>query len=47
MVDRPDLARSLREVIEVFDRVWYGFQSLDGQAYARYVRRVDELRNQQ
>lgn len=41
---QPALAATLREVIDVFDRVWYGFQPLDAASYARYETRVAELR---
>lgn len=42
----PALATMLREVIDVFDRVWYGYQPLDEATYARYAARVAELRRQ-
>jgi len=41
---KPGVAVPLRDVIDVFDRVWYGFESVDEQAYRSYVERVDELR---
>ena len=41
---QPELAGSLRDVIDVFDRVWYGFESVDDEAYRSYVKHVDELR---
>lgn len=41
---QPALAVALREVIDVFDRVWYGFQPLDAASYARYESHVAELR---
>ncbi|MCI0394212.1 MAG: DUF4129 domain-containing protein [Chloroflexi bacterium] len=46
LAHRPELAATLRDVIDVFDRVWYGFQPLDEAAYARYETRVGELRRQ-
>lgn len=42
----PELASTLRDVVEVFDRVWYGYQLLDAAAYARYAERVADLRRQ-
>ncbi len=42
----PPLARSLRAVVEVFDRVWYGFEPVDQAAYADYLEHVNELRRQ-
>lgn len=41
---QPALAATLREVIDVFDRVWYGYQPVDAATYARYQARVAELR---
>jgi hypothetical protein len=41
---KPELAKPLRDVIDVFDRVWYGFEGVDEQTYRSYVERVDELR---
>jgi len=40
---RPELANPLRDVIDVFDRVWYGFESVDEQTYRSYRERVEEL----
>ena len=41
---KPELAKPLRDVIDVFDRVWYGFEGVDEETYQSYVERVDELR---
>lgn len=41
---KPELANPLRDVIDVFDRVWYGFESVDETTYQSYVKQVDELR---
>ena len=41
---KPGLATPLRDVIDVFDRVWYGFESVDEQTYQSYLQHVDELR---
>lgn len=41
---RPELANPLREVIDVFDRVWYGFESVDENTYQSYMEHVEELR---
>lgn len=46
VADKPELARHLREVVEVFDRVWYGYQPLDAAAYARYAEHVAALEKQ-
>lgn len=43
---KPELADTLRDVIDVFDRVWYGFQSLDEKAFSHYAGRVEQLRQQ-
>lgn len=44
VASKPELAKPLRDVIDVFDRVWYGFENVDQQTYQSYVERVDELR---
>jgi uncharacterized protein DUF4129 len=43
MASHPELANPLRDVIEVFDRVWYGFESVDEQTYQSYREHVEEL----
>lgn len=43
---RPELVAILREVVDVFDRVWYGYQPLDQADYGRYAARVEALRHQ-
>ncbi len=43
---RPEVATPLREVVDVFDAVWYGFQPLDQQRYAHYEQQVAQLRRQ-
>ena len=42
----PQLSAPLRDVIEVFDRVWYGFQTLDEDGFQHYIQKVDQLREQ-
>ena len=42
----PHLSAPLHDVIDVFDRVWYGFQPLDQDGFKHYVEKVDELREQ-
>jgi hypothetical protein len=41
---KPAVADPLRNVIDVFDRVWYGFESVDEKTYQSYVEHVEELR---
>jgi hypothetical protein len=41
---RPELANPLHDVIDVFDRVWYGFEAVDENTYRSYVEHVEELR---
>ncbi|MEZ4511834.1 MAG: DUF4129 domain-containing protein [Chloroflexota bacterium] len=41
---RPELAAILQEVVEVFDRVWYGFQPLGQSDYDRYAAQVEALK---
>jgi hypothetical protein len=43
---KPELATVLRDVIEVFDRVWYGFESLSEADYNRYAEQVATLKEQ-
>jgi hypothetical protein len=40
----PELRANLREVILVFDRVWYGNQPIDEADYQAYLGQVAELR---
>lgn len=46
LASQPELAAVLRDVIEVFDRVWYGFHALEPTEYDWYVERVDLLKRQ-
>jgi hypothetical protein len=41
---KPELAKPLSDVIDVFDRVWYGYDSVDEETYQSYLKHVDELR---
>lgn len=41
--DRPELAGHLKEVVDTFDRVWYGFQPLDEADYQEYAEHVTAL----
>lgn len=41
---RPELAAILQEVVELFDRVWYGFQPLGQGDYERYAAQVEALK---
>ncbi len=42
----PELFAVLYEVIDVFDRVWYGYQPLNEAEYTHYATRVAELKRQ-
>jgi hypothetical protein len=44
LTHRPDLATLLREVVDVFDRVWYGYQPLSEGEYGRFADRVQTLK---
>jgi hypothetical protein len=44
--DQPELETPLRNVVEVFDRVWYGYQPLDDHDYQYYEQQVEMLRQQ-
>ena len=41
---RPELANPLRDVVDVFDRVWYGYEPVDEQTFQSYLKHVEELR---
>lgn len=42
---QPQLAPVLREIVNVFDRSWYGLQTPDEQTYEQFIRHVRQLRN--
>lgn len=42
--DRPELAATLADLIEVFERVWYGFQRIDQVTFSSYLSRVQSIR---
>jgi len=42
----PQIAVLLHSVIDVFDRVWYGFQPLDAETYQLYTEQVTRLKEQ-
>ncbi len=44
VADRPELLGTLQSIVDVFDRVWYGFQTLDDAGYSRYLAQVNELK---
>lgn len=44
VVDHPQLAARLREIIEIFERTWYGLHMPDAQTYAKFERQVHSLR---
>lgn len=44
---KPEMAAIFRDVVTVFDRVWYGYRPLDEKAYTWYADRVEELQRQQ
>lgn len=46
LAHRPDLAAVLRDVVDVFDRVWYGFQPLSEGEYGRFADQVHALKQQ-
>jgi hypothetical protein len=43
---QPEVAVILRDVISVFDRVWYGFQPLEQTEYEQYAQQVEILKKQ-
>jgi len=44
VASKPVLANPLRSVIDLFDRVWYGFEEVDEKTYQAYVVHVEKLR---
>jgi hypothetical protein len=44
---RPEMATIFLDVVNVFDRVWYGYQALDEDSYNHYADQVVELQRQQ
>ena len=44
VANNPNLAAILRDVIEVFDRVWYGFQPIEAEEYDTYAQQVEVLK---
>ncbi len=44
VVNSPELAQPLSEVIEVFDNVWYGYHTLEEESFKHYSKRVEELK---
>jgi hypothetical protein len=47
VADSPTLSQPLRDVINVFDDVWYGFHSMDEDSFRRFSRRVEELKEKE
>ncbi|MBK9050501.1 MAG: DUF4129 domain-containing protein [Chloroflexi bacterium] len=46
MTDKPETAQGLGDVVEVFDRVWYGYEPIDDGEYTSYQDQVEQLRQQ-
>lgn len=44
--ERPEMAAIFADVVDVFDRVWYGFQTIDADTYESYAQRVSDLQRQ-
>jgi hypothetical protein len=40
----PALVSSLRPVVETFDRIWYGFESVSPEEFNAYLEQVNEVR---
>jgi hypothetical protein len=41
---QPGVAAHLGEIIDLFDRVWYGYQAVDESGYTRYNDQIQALR---
>lgn len=46
VLSQPQVETPLRAVVDVFERVWYGYQPLNDQEYQYYERQVGKLRQQ-
>ena len=46
VANNPEVAANLGELVNVFDRVWYGYQPIDQVTFERYTARVASLRRQ-
>lgn len=44
--DQPSLSGRLQGVVDIFDRVWYGFQKIDQETFEQYSEQVEDLRKQ-
>jgi hypothetical protein len=44
---RPELSSHLGSVIDVFDRVWYGFETVDEDTFQSYTKHVERLRGKE
>lgn len=44
--DKPEMAQVLGDVVNVFDRVWYGYEPIDDGEYSSYQEQVERLRQQ-
>jgi hypothetical protein len=44
--DQPGLQQPLKNVVEVFDQVWYGYQPLDQDTYEQYEADVQQIKEQ-
>ncbi len=43
VANQPSLAAPLKDVVDVFDQVWYGYHSMDEESLKEYAARVNEL----
>jgi hypothetical protein len=41
---QPQLFELLRPIVNIFDRVWYGFAPVDEARYQKFVQLVDQIR---
>ena len=41
----PEIAGTLQKIVDVFDRVWYGFYEVDSAEYQTYAERIEKLRS--
>jgi hypothetical protein len=44
VIDRPEIGDLLRTIVNVFDRVWYGFAPVDEALYRQFRQRIEQLK---
>lgn len=45
--NHPAQASTLRNIVDVFDRVWYGYRNIDNDTFQEYVEQVNRLKEKE